>query len=161
MTGSPVYLAGLLLRGRDVLVVGAGRVATRRLPALLDSGARVRVVAPEATRELAALARDGLLLWEQAAFRDDHLGDAWYVLAATDDPAVNATVARLAEERHTFCVRADDADAGSAWTPATEQVDGLTVGVIGNRDPQRSKVIRDAIATALEQWISGSASTDR
>ncbi len=59
----------------------------------------------------------------------------WYVLAATDDPDVNARVAAAAEARHTFCVRADRGEAGSAWTPATATVPGATIAVQATHDP--------------------------
>ena len=44
--GSPAYLVGLLLAGRRVVVVGAGRVAARRVPRLVEAGAVVEVIAP-------------------------------------------------------------------------------------------------------------------
>ncbi|MCC2591959.1 bifunctional precorrin-2 dehydrogenase/sirohydrochlorin ferrochelatase [Tessaracoccus sp. OS52] len=147
--GSPAYLAGLLLQGRDVLVVGAGAVAERRLERLLEVGARVRVVAPEATDGIAELDSEGLVAWRRRSFVDGDLDGAWYVLAATDSPDVNAAVAAGAEARHTFCVRCDDALGGSAWTPATYNLDDLTVAVIGNRNPQRSKAVREAIRRAI------------
>ena len=43
---------------------------------------------------------------------------AWLVHAATDSPAVNAMVATAGEEHRVWCVRADDAAASRAWTPA-------------------------------------------
>ncbi|AQP43411.1 precorrin-2 dehydrogenase/sirohydrochlorin ferrochelatase family protein [Tessaracoccus flavus] len=147
--GSPAYLAGLLLRNRDVLVVGAGHVAERRLRRLLEVGASVRVVAPEATKAIAALDEEGLVAWRARPFVDDDLDGAWYVIAATDSAEVNAAVASGAEARHTFCVRSDEAFGGSAWTPATYNVQDLTVAVIGNRDPQRSKAVREAIRQSL------------
>lgn len=148
--GSPAYLSGLLLRGRDTLVVGAGKIATRRLRKLLEAGARVRVVAPSVSDTVRQLAADGRLVLEERRFHDDDVAEAWYVLAATNDPEVNAAVARVAEEKHTFCVRADDAAAGSAWTPATDDVRGMTVAVIGNRDPRTSKAVKEAIVAALQ-----------
>lgn len=147
--GSPTYLSGLRLRDRDVLVIGGGKVATRRIPRLLEAGARVRVVSPSLTEELRALAGEGRFAFSERPFLDSDLGDAWYVLAATDQPSVNALAARLAEERHTFCVRADAADEGSAWTPAVDNAHGLTVAVIGNRDPRTSKRVKEAIAATL------------
>ena len=149
--GSPTYLSGLRLQGCDVLVVGGGRVATRRVPKLLDAGATVRLVAPRVSPELRGLADDGRLGWEQRTFDDADLDGVWYVLAATDDPAANARVCQLASANRIFCVRADDALAGTAWTPATEQADGLTVAVIGNRDPRRSKAVREAIVEVLSR----------
>ncbi len=146
---TPVYLSGLVLRGRDVLVVGGGRVAERRILGLLDAGARVRVVSPILTPVLSALELAGRFDWSARAYADGDVADAWYVLAVTDDPAVNTRVAAEAETRHTFCVRGDHAAGGSAWTPATGRGAGMLVGVIGRRDPRRTAAVRDALVETL------------
>nr|WP_072041992.1 CbiX/SirB N-terminal domain-containing protein [Nigerium massiliense] len=146
--GSPAYLAGLMLAGREVLVVGGGTVADRRVPILLEAGARVRLVAPEVTEGLAELAARGEIAWERRTFAGD-LGQPWYVLALTDSPATNAEVARLAADARVFCVRGDDATGGTARTPAVGTVGGLTVGVLGDRTPQRSARARDAAVKAV------------
>lgn len=146
---SPVYLSGLVLRGRDVVVVGGGNVARRRVPRLLAAGARVHVVAPEVVPELMVLADQGRIALSRREFVDGDLDGAWFVQALTNDPLVNIAVASGAEARHTFCVRADDATGGTAWTPASGTVGGLSVGVVGNRDPRRSAAARDAAVTAL------------
>ena len=57
--GSPAYLVGLLLAGRRVVVVGAGRVAARRVPRLVEAGAVVEVIAPAVRPDLQALADSG------------------------------------------------------------------------------------------------------
>ena len=54
-------------------------------------------------------------------------------------------MAAAAEARHTFCVRADRADQGSAWTPATATIDGLSVAVLAGGDPRRSRAVRDQL----------------
>lgn len=147
--GSSAYLSGLLLRDRDVLVVGGGTVAERRIPRLLQVGARVRVVAPMVTDSVRVQAIRGRLRWEERTFTDVDLDGAWYVIAATDSPATNARVADGCEARRTFCVRADAADRGSAWTPATADVEDFSVAVIGRRDPRRSRTVREAVVKAL------------
>ncbi|SHJ68582.1 sirohydrochlorin cobaltochelatase [Tessaracoccus bendigoensis DSM 12906] len=144
-SGSPAYLTGLLLDDRSVVVVGAGRVSARRVPRLLDSGAKVTLIAPEATGGLRRLAEDGALEWLPRPYQEGDLDGAWYALASTDDPEVNARVAADAEAEHTFCVRADDARRGSAWTAASHSAGGVSVAVIGNREPRRSRTVRDAI----------------
>jgi uroporphyrin-III C-methyltransferase/precorrin-2 dehydrogenase/sirohydrochlorin ferrochelatase len=60
------YMLGLRLEGRRVLVVGGGRVAQRRVPALLDAGARVTLVSPSVTPALDDLIADGRVHWETA-----------------------------------------------------------------------------------------------
>lgn len=149
LSGSPAYLAGLLLEQRKVLLVGGGAVAERRVNTLLDAGARVRVVAPEVTPALSRLAQSGRVEWVPRAFTEQDLEGCWYVQATTDLPDVNALVAEACEERHIFCVRADDARAGTAWTPATTQVGASTVAVLSDRDPRRSAGLRDRIQEFL------------
>jgi uroporphyrin-III C-methyltransferase/precorrin-2 dehydrogenase/sirohydrochlorin ferrochelatase len=144
-----VYEVGLRLDGRAVLVVGGGTIAGRRVPRLIDAGARVLVVAPEVTTTLSDLAASGELRWERREWRSGDGDDAWFVLAATNDPAVNAAVAAEAEARRTWCVRSDDAEASSAWTLARAAFDGVSVAVSASGDPRRAAAVRDAVAAAL------------
>ncbi|MCD0452785.1 uroporphyrinogen-III C-methyltransferase [Actinocorallia sp. API 0066] len=144
----PPYLLGLRLTGRRVVVVGGGRVAQRRVPTLLAAGASVELVAPEITPSLEGL-RDRLAAWHPRPYRTGDLDGAWLVQACTDDPAVNGLVAADAEAARIWCVRADDAEASAAWTPATGYVGETTVGVTSDGDPARSAGIRDAIVDGL------------
>lgn len=148
--GAPVYLSGLRLQGREVLVVGAGHIAERRLPKLLEAGARVRVVAPNAGIGVERMAKQGLVEWQQRRASPEDVDGAWFVLAAANDPQVNERIADAAEARHIFCVRADKAIGGTAFTPATEQAGGLTVAVVGDRDPRRSVRVRNELLRLLQ-----------
>ncbi|MFE6511360.1 uroporphyrinogen-III C-methyltransferase [Nocardioides sp. NPDC057767] len=143
------YPAGLILEGRRVVVVGGGRVAQRRVPALIAAGARVEVVSPSLTPALEGLLGSGEISWHQARFSADVLDGAWYVIAATQNAEVNEEVSVAAEERRIFCVRADDGTRATAWTPATGQDGDLTVAVLANRDPRRSAGVRDRILDGL------------
>ena len=146
---TPVYPAALRLAGRRTVVVGGGPVAQRRILGLLDARAEVLVVAPEATPAIEALADGGEVRWERRPYRAGDLAAAWYVVAAADDPAVNAAVAREAEEARVFCSRADSAEDSSAWTPAVGRHDGVTVAVIGGGDPRRAVDVRDGVLEGL------------
>lgn len=149
MTESP-YLVGLRLTGRKVVVVGGGGVAQRRLPLLIASGADVHVISPSATAAVEAM--DGITL-SLREYRDGDLDGAWYALAATDDPLVNAAIVAEAERRHIFCVRADIAVEGTAVTPASFSYAGLSVGVLAGGEHRRSAAIRSAIREALQTGL--------
>jgi uroporphyrin-III C-methyltransferase/precorrin-2 dehydrogenase/sirohydrochlorin ferrochelatase len=142
------YLLGLRLGGRRVVVVGGGAVATRRIPALLDAGADIVLVSPAVTASLEDLAAAGRIRWEERGYADGDCVGAWLVCACTDDPAVNAAVAAAAEQQQTWCVRADDAQASAAWTPASGRAGDVRVGVLSG-DPRHSAAIRDAILAGL------------
>ena len=84
------YLAGLVLTGRKVVVVGGGHVAQRRVSGLLGAGADVTVVSLDVTPALEGLQGELTLVLRE--FTETDLDGAWYVVAATDDPTVNARV---------------------------------------------------------------------
>ncbi|GAA2162641.1 uroporphyrinogen-III C-methyltransferase [Pedococcus bigeumensis] len=157
--GSPSYPLTLDLTGRRAVVVGGGPVAARRAAALVESGALVEVIAPFVCEDLAALVATGRLVRRE---RDYVAGDlleptaAWLVHTATGDSRVDAQVAREAEAARIWCVRADDAGASTAWTPAVARgsvgtaSEGLTVAVSAGGDPRRASAVRDAVLAALE-----------
>jgi uroporphyrin-III C-methyltransferase/precorrin-2 dehydrogenase/sirohydrochlorin ferrochelatase len=156
------YPLGLLLPGRRVLVVGGGGVATRRMPALLDAGADVVLVSPELTPALRDLADKGRLQWLPRRFDPSDVDGAWLVHVAVDDPEAAAAVSVAAEARQIFCVRADDRDAATAWTPATTRHGPVTVGVTAGGDHRRAMAVRDAIASVLvSSSTETSAETER
>ncbi len=152
------YPLTLDLAGRRVLVVGGGPVATRRALSALEAGAAVEVVSPDATTDLAMAADSGRLTWHVRRYEADDLvghGRAWLVHTATGTP-VDAQVAADCDRVGVWCVRADDAGASAAWTPAVARgaadspAEGLVVAVSGGGDPRRASAVRDAIAAGLE-----------
>ncbi len=142
------YLLGLRLAGRRVLVVGGGAVASRRIPALLDAAAEIFLVSPAVTPSLEDLATAGRIRWAARRYEDGDCAGAWLVCACTDQPEVNAAVAAAADAQQTWCVRADDAQASGAWTPASGQAGDVRIGVFSG-DPRYSAAIRDAVLSGL------------
>ncbi|GAA3085758.1 uroporphyrinogen-III C-methyltransferase [Streptosporangium carneum] len=143
------YLLGLRLSGRRVLVVGGGRVAQRRVPALLEAGALVTIVSTSVTHALDDLIATGRVTWEARPYQVGDVDGAWLVQACTDDRAVNTAIAAEAEAKRIWCVRADDKEASAAWTPASGRVDEINVAVTAGGDPRRAAGIRDAVVEAL------------
>jgi uroporphyrin-III C-methyltransferase / precorrin-2 dehydrogenase / sirohydrochlorin ferrochelatase len=149
----PAYPVGLRLTGRRVVVLGGGQVAQRRLPALIAAGADIQLVSPSATPSVEAMADTGELTWHRRRYQDGDLADAWYVLVATSDRTANDRASAEAEARRIWCVRSDDADVATAWTPATGHSAGVTVAVLTtdarDRDPRHTAAIRDAVVEGL------------
>lgn len=148
------YLLALRLAGRRVVVAGGGNVAARRVPALLDAGAEVIVISPRLSPALDDLATGGRIAWTAREYASGDCAGAWLVCACTDDPAVNAAIAAEADAARIWCVRADDAAASRAWTPASGQAGEVRVGVLTG-DPRRSAGIRDALVGALSSGAVG------
>ena len=142
------YLLGLRLTGRRVTIIGGGAVAARRIPALLESGAEVTVISPELSPAVAGLAAAGQVRWARRGYAPGDCAGSWLVGAYASDRVVNAAVAAEADAAGIWCVRADDAAASRAWTPASGRSGGVQVGVVSG-DPPRSARIRNAIVAGL------------
>jgi siroheme synthase-like protein len=93
------YIACLRLTGRRCVVVGGGEVGLEKVEGLLASDADVHLIAPDAHPELAQLALEGSIRWQQREYRADDLDGALIAIAATGDSDVNIRVFEDAEER--------------------------------------------------------------
>ncbi|XVU26855.1 uroporphyrinogen-III C-methyltransferase [Actinoplanes sp. CA-054009] len=145
-----IYPLGLKLDGRRVLMVGGGAVATRRVPALIAAGARVEIVSPELSPALQGHIDAGRATWTARRFEPGDVEGAWLVHVAIDDQAAAEQVSAEAEKHRVFCVRADDREAASAWTPAVTRHGQVTVAVTDSGDRRRAMAVRDLVAHALE-----------
>ena len=135
------YPVSLTLSDRKVLVVGGGRVATRRVEDLLETGARVEVVASTVSAEIAAWAGDGRLSVAQRPFEAGDVAGAWLCVAATDDPAANRAVVAAAEGEHCFVSAAGDGAASSARPMSVLRRGDLEVAVgTSGRAPARRRL---------------------
>lgn len=147
MSGLPLLLD---VTGRRVVVAGGGPVAARRVRAFVDAGAEVDVVTPFACEEIVTLNDSQALSLHLREFVDTDLNDAWLVCTATGDKDVDGLVSAGAEARRLWCLRADDAQAATAWMPAVARLGDVVVAVNAGGDPKRATRLRDAVATGLD-----------
>ena len=153
--GVPLFPVFLKLTGRRVVLVGGGPVATSKLGALLDAGARVTVVAPEVTPEIAGR---GVTV-RHRPFQASDLDDAWLVVAAAP-PAVNRQVAAAAAARHLFVNAVDDPPNASVYLGSVVRRGGVTVAIsTDGRAPALAGLIRQALEALLPEdevarWMS-------
>jgi siroheme synthase-like protein len=140
-----------MLRGEAIraLIVGGGRVAARKAKALLDAGATVRVVSPEIIGELAHVDAPSLTILRRR-FSENDLQHANLVIAATDDRALNARVARLAAAASRLVSVADAPSEGNFIAMATHRAGDLVIGVSAGGVPRAAARIRDAIAARFD-----------
>jgi siroheme synthase-like protein len=99
MLQTPFYIACLRLSGRRCVVIGGGEVGLEKVEGLLACDGDVTLVAPEAHPQLAQLALEGSIGWEQREYRTGDLDGALIAIAATDDTDLNIRVFEDAEER--------------------------------------------------------------
>ncbi|MGE8045069.1 siroheme synthase CysG [Pseudomonas monteilii] len=138
------------LHGAQVLVVGGGEIALRKARLLADAGAALRVVAPEVDGQLAAMAREGGGEVQVRGYQASDLDGCRLVIAATDDPALNAQVSADAQLR-SLPVNVVDAPAlCTVIFPAIVDRSPLVVAVSSGGD---APVLARLIRARLEAWI--------
>lgn len=128
-------------------MIGGGRVAEEKCERLLRAGARVTVVAPRATARLEALDAAGRLRLERRAYATGDLTGAFLAIAATDDPAVQAEVAREARAERVILNVVDEPAASSFIAPAVLDRGDLQIAVsTSGAAPALAVQIRDRLA---------------
>lgn len=148
---APLFPLFADLRGRTVLVVGGGGVARRKVATLLDAGARVGIGAPELVPELQALAAAGRIVHRLGQFEPWWLDLAWLVVAATDDPVVNRSVAIAATQRRLLVNVVDDAELSSFHSPAVVERGPLQIAISsGGGAPMLARHLREWLETQLD-----------
>uniref|UniRef100_Q02A89 precorrin-2 dehydrogenase n=1 Tax=Solibacter usitatus (strain Ellin6076) TaxID=234267 RepID=Q02A89_SOLUE len=132
----PVFLD---LKDRPVLVVGAGKVALRKTRGLLESGARVTVVAPEWEAEFEELP----LRLIRRRFRASDLTNIFLVFAATDDRLTNHRIGIAAKGKGLFANIADSAEECGFVVPARVNRGEVQIAIsTGGDNPRLSAELR-------------------
>lgn len=142
------------LSGRRCLVVGGGPVAAAKARRLVDHGARVRLVSPRTTPELAAMVAAGEVEEHRARpYAPGDLDDCVLAIAATDREDVNRAVLRDADERAVLC-NVVDGSSGSAILPSSVRRGGLTVAIsTGGASPVVARHVRRRVEDVIgPEW---------
>lgn len=126
MTLFPMFLK---LEGRSTLVVGAGTIATPKIESLLQAGARVRVIAPQASEVVRQWAESGQIEWLARAFEPSDLNDIFLAVVATSSREVNAHVFQEARLRKVLCNVVDDPAHCDFYYPSVVRRGKLQVAI--------------------------------
>lgn len=134
------------LHGEPVAVVGAGDVAARKVQTLLDHGADVTVVAPDAVEPLRAHAAAGRITWVARRYEEGDLAGALFVVCATNDRAVNEAVYAEAHANHQLVNVVDVPDLCNAIVPSILERGRLQIAVsTGGASPTCAREIRRSL----------------
>jgi len=119
----------LKLAGRPCLVVGAGPIAESKIASLLDSHAKVRVIAPQATPRIRAWAASRRIVWRQRPFQSTDLRNTFLVVAATSSTVLHKRIFREATKRGVLCNVVDVPRLCDFYYPAVVQRGALQIAV--------------------------------
>ncbi|RJE91058.1 bifunctional precorrin-2 dehydrogenase/sirohydrochlorin ferrochelatase [Paenibacillus sp. 1011MAR3C5] len=124
------YPIALRLSGKLCIIIGGGKVAERKLRGLLESGAdRIELISPDVTKDIEAWVAAGRLIWRSRLYATGDMEKAWLLIAATDDRALNASLAEEAEKLGILSNIADAYESGRFITPAVTRRGPLIITV--------------------------------
>ncbi|PID78246.1 MAG: siroheme synthase [Deltaproteobacteria bacterium] len=136
----PVYLK---FKGRNVIVVGGGEVAFRKVKRLLDYGAFVMAVAPVFTKEFSFFKQNKNFSMKIKEFDKKDIFDAFFVFAATDNMKVNIDVSEVSRKKGVLCNIADSSDRSDFILPSYVKRGSLVFTVsTGGKSPALARKIR-------------------
>lgn len=153
------YPVGLDLSGKQVLVIGAGRVAERKVRALLSFGARVKVVAPLATEGLRKLSEKKEIRLFKRRYVPSDIRGARLVIAASSDKLTNERAAISARKRDIWVNVVDQAGACDFISTAIIRKRGIVISV--STDGKWPALSRDLKNFLKENWDAFLSYRDR
>lgn len=148
----------LKLSGRPSLVLGAGAVAEGKISGLLDAGAKVRVVAPDATEQVRSWAAAGQVEWLARPYEPTDLEGMFLVVAATDSHELHQNIHAEARRRGVLCNVVDVPELCDFYYPAVAHRGALQIAVsTSGQSPALAQRLRkeleEQFGTEYEAWL--------
>lgn len=145
------YPISLNLSGKNVIVIGGGKIAERKLKSLLETGAHIVVISPELTVELKKMAEAELFLWKNKLFSHDDLESANLIIAATSDKQINLAVKKSALN-HQLISLVDDPVNSDFQIPSVLRRGKLSIAVsTAGASPILAKEIREQLEHEFDE----------
>ena len=136
----------LKVSGKSVLVVGGGNLAVPKVATLLELGAQICVVAPQAREEIKKWASDGRIQWRQRPYERQDVDGNLLVYSATGKPEIDRSVSQQARLRGVPCNAIDDPAFCDFYSPAVVQRGDLQIAISTNgQSPALAQQIRQQL----------------
>src|SRR6202795_778043 len=154
------------LDGRQVLIVGAGRVGEPKIRGLLPSGAKIRVVAQEANETVRQWARNGEIALEERGFVLSDLDDIFLVVVATSSRELNELIFSEAQARRILCNVVDVPEQCDFYYPAVVRRGDLQIAIsTSGQSPSLSQKLRQQLerqfGPGYAEWVKELGETRR
>ena len=154
------------LDGREVLVVGAGRVGEPKIRGLLPTGAKIRVVARQASEAVQEWARNGEIILEERSFVPSDLDSIFLAVVATSSREVNEFIFREAQSRRILCNVVDVPEQCDFYYPAVVQRGDLQIAIsTSGQSPSLAQKIRQQLerhfGPGYALWVAALGETRR
>jgi precorrin-2 dehydrogenase/sirohydrochlorin ferrochelatase len=147
------------LEGKRCLVVGAGKVGEPKIGGLIDTGARVHVVALEASETVHRWANAGQITLELRSFVPADLDETFLAIVATASRELNSSIYREAQQRGLLCNVVDVPEYCDFYYPAVVRRGDLQIAISTNgQSPSLAQKLRQQLerqfGPAYARWVA-------
>ena len=154
MKNKPYFPMFIDLSDKNIVVVGGGNIATRRVKTLLSFTRNIRVIAPKVTMEMMELGKAGYVELITRPVKRTDFAMAYMVIAATNDWKLNDEIHRVCREEGIYVNVASDRESCDFYFPGIYMRDEMVVGVTASGlDHKKAKRVREEIQKALEKVL--------
>lgn len=149
----------LKLAGKRCLVVGAGKIGEAKIGGLIDTGARVRVVALQATDTVHGWAHEGKIELDMRPYSSHDLDGIFLAVVATEINSLNQSIYREAERRGVLCNVVDVPELCDFFYPAVVQRGDLQIAIsTAGKSPSLAQKLRQQLdrqfGVGYATWIT-------
>lgn len=159
-------IVDLNLKGRNILVVGAGTEGTKRIKSLSKHDCKIIIISETVNESLYEIeGKNNPIILIRRKIEDpnilDEFNDIFIVFASTNDPFLNKKIIKKAKEKGILSYSIDDAAASDFFFTSIINIDEIIQVAISTsgKSPLMSKIIRDRIENAIKNII-GKKDTD-
>lgn len=146
----PYYPVFLDIEERPVLIIGGGEVCARKAETMLRYGGKVTIVSPAFTDEIERWASDGKVTLRRKRYEIDDLEGAAIVIASTDDPCINARIARDCRRRKLPVNVVDVTHLCEFIVPAIVESGSIQIAVsTGGKSPALARTLKEDLKRAV------------
>ena len=141
------------LTKKSIIVIGAGKIAARRVKSLLPFVGDMKVIAPEVSSEITEMAASsgGALVIEQRPFESSDLDDADMVLAVTNDKELNTRIGTLCNEKKILVNVSHEKELCDFYFPGVVQKDNVVIGITASgKDHSEARKVTEQIRAMME-----------
>lgn len=141
------------LTKKSIIVVGAGKIAARRVKSLLPFVGAMKVIAPEVSSEITetAASSEGTLVIEQRPFAPSDLDGADMVLAVTNDKELNTRIGALCKEKKILVNVSHEKELCDFYFPGVVQKENVVIGITASgKDHSKARKVTEQIRAMME-----------
>ena len=140
------------LSDKNIVVVGGGTIATRRISTLLQFTRNVTVIAPQCSSEVLEMAKLGQITLEQRPVKRSDFHMAYMVIAATNDRKLNDDIYRICKSEGIYVNVSSDREKCDFYFPGVFIKNEMVVGVTASGlDHRKARRVREEIQKALDR----------